>query len=235
MLFLDNNEKPAKCIKIPIIREKWSKEIFSDSRNCHVFSSSFTQQMGTENRIYQRISEFQIVTGLKDDTYRRNYDFQVLTNLTPQSRKDSFKMCRGTELVSTDVESISKADKTCLQIEYSMRLTPHSRVWRIDFTPNPRIPPWKKKKWIRFWIEGMKNFGTTLWKELRFQLPNPVASLIIIHESPLICHDAWRLHNLNLYNVYNTTIVVVAVHFCAILGNLYYSVAEQKHYTSEPS
>ena len=27
------------------------------------------------------------------------------------------------------------------------------------------------------------------------------------------------------YNVYNTTIVVVAVHFCAILGNLYYSVA----------
>ena len=72
--------------------------------------------------IYQRISEFQIVTGLKDDTYRRNYDFQILT---PQSRKDSFKMCRGTELVWTDVESISKADKTCLKIEYSMRLTPH--------------------------------------------------------------------------------------------------------------
>ena len=64
--------------------------------------------------IYQRISEFQIVTGLKDDTYRRNYDFQILT---PQSRKDSFKMCRGTELVSTDVESISKADKTCDKID----------------------------------------------------------------------------------------------------------------------
>ena len=99
-----------------------------------------------------------------DDTYRRNYDFQVLTNLTPQSRKDSFKMCRGTELVSTDVESISKADKTCLKIEYSMRLTPHSRVWRIDFTPNPRIPPWKKKKWIRFWIKGNEEFWNHLMK-----------------------------------------------------------------------
>lgn len=60
MLFLDNNEKPAKCIKIPIIREKWSKEIFSDSRNCHVYSSSFTQQMGTENSNLPNIDEIMI-------------------------------------------------------------------------------------------------------------------------------------------------------------------------------
>ena len=82
----------------------------------------------------------------------------------------------------------------------------------------------------------MKNFGTTLWKELRLQLPNPVASVIIIHEigmNPMILPRRRRRVTRtqfefvqSYYNVYNTTIVVVAVHFCAILGNLYYSVAE---------
>ena len=59
MFFLDNNEKPAKCIKIPIIRKKDPKKKLS-----HVYSSSFTQQTGTENSKFTR--EFPNFKSLQD-------------------------------------------------------------------------------------------------------------------------------------------------------------------------
>ena len=120
--------------------------------------------------IYRRISELQIITGLKEVINRRNFDFQVRAWL---SRNDS--------------ESFKNAEKNRISIDRCginheiIKPVSNLSIPCVDLTPESRFhgfQPGKKKKWIRFWIIWTEES----WKNLVKGTQVPVARAIIIHE-----------------------------------------------------
>ena len=128
------------------------------------------------------------------------------------------KMRTQTESVSTDVESILWDDKTCLKSKYSMcwLQSPESP----DSTASSGIQPGKKKKWIRFSIK----WNEESWNNLVKGTQVPVARVIIIHESPWFFPFSPRspvTSDCIVCTICTMCTIIVAVHFCAILGTSY--------------